>query len=148
MIWKPHMTVAALVERDGRFLMVEERVDGQLRYNQPAGHLEDGENLQAAAVRETLEETGWHFVPGHVTGIYRWRQPENRRTYIRVCFAGSVTEHDPQRSLDEGIEQVLWMSPEEIRQRTMQLRSPMVLRSLDDYLRGARFPLQLLSDLE
>jgi len=142
------MTVAALVERDGRFLMVEERIGGELLYNQPAGHLEDNETLLAAVVRETREETGWHFVPGNITGIYRWRQPDTRRTYLRVSFSGKVTDHDPQQELDEGIVQALWMTPAQISRLADRLRSPMVMRSINDYLNGAGFPLRLLTELE
>jgi len=148
MIWKPHMTVAALVERDGRFLMVEESINGQLLYNQPAGHLEDQESLLEAVVRETREETAWSFEPRSITGIYHWRQADSGDTFIRVSFAGRVTTHDPHSPLDEGIVRALWMEPGDIRRRAEYLRSPMVLRSIDDYLGGAAFPLQLVSRLD
>lgn len=147
MIWKPHVTVAALVEREGRFLMVEEEVDGAIVYNQPAGHLEQGESLTEAVIRETLEETGWHFLPTALVSIYRWMKPADGGTYLRFCFAGQCERHDPARPLDTGILRAVWMTPDELRQIAPQLRSPMVLRCIDDYLAGHRHPLDLLADL-
>jgi 8-oxo-dGTP pyrophosphatase MutT (NUDIX family) len=147
MIWKPHVTVAAIAHYHNRFLMVQERVSGQLVFNQPAGHLEDGESFIDAVVRETLEETAWHYVPEIITGIYRWREPLLQRTYLRVCFAGSLLDNEPDAGLDEGIEQAVWLSRTALAQRPDQLRSPMVLRCIDDYLAGARYPIRLLSDL-
>lgn len=147
MIWKPHVTVAALIERDGRFLIVEEEADGSVVYNQPAGHLDEGEGLIEAVRRETLEETAWHFDPECVVGIYRWISPANHHTYLRVCFAGSCTQHEPERRLDEGILRAVWMTHAELVARSKQLRSPMVLRCVEDYLAGARYPLALLADL-
>ena len=147
-IWKPRVTVAALLERDGRFLMVEERVAGILVYNQPAGHLEDDEGLVAAVVRETLEETAWHFQPEALCGIYRWRHPQQQDTWLRVAFAGTGLSHEPERELDADIERILWLTPGEIRDRCDRLRSPMVLRCMDDYLAGMSAPLTLLADIE
>jgi 8-oxo-dGTP pyrophosphatase MutT (NUDIX family) len=147
-IWKPHMTVAALVEQDGRFLLVEERCGGRLVYNQPAGHLEDNEGLLDAVVRETREETAWHFQPESVTGIYRWRHPVSHATYIRAAFAGRGISHDPNRPLDPEIVQTLWLSVDEIRQQQDRLRSPLVLRCIEDYLAGVAYPLALLTDIE
>jgi 8-oxo-dGTP pyrophosphatase MutT (NUDIX family) len=140
--------VAAVLERDGRFLMVEERVAGKLVYNQPAGHLEDDEGLIAAVVRETLEETAWHFQPEALGGIYRWRHPRQQETWLRVAFAGTGLYHEPERALDADIERILWLTPGEIRARRGSLRSPMVLRCLDDYLAGQSAPLALLADIE
>jgi len=140
--------VAALLERDGRFLMVEERVAGKLVCNQPAGHLEDGEGLIAAVVRETLEETAWHFEPAAVTGIYRWRHPGKHETWLRVAFAGNGLYHEPGRELDPDIERIVWLTPGEIRARSSSLRSPLVLRCLEDYLAGRSAPLSLLADIE
>jgi 8-oxo-dGTP pyrophosphatase MutT (NUDIX family) len=148
MIWKPHVTVATVAERDGRFLMVQERVNGQSVLNQPAGHLEDHESLVTAAVRETLEETGWHFAPELITGIYRWREPVTGRTFIRVAFTGSLLGNVPDARLDDGIEQAVWLSRSQLLEQAAQLRSPMVLRCIDDYLAGARYPLHLLGDIE
>ena len=148
MIWKPHMTVAALIENDGRFLMVQERISGESVYNQPAGHLEDNETLIDAVIRETREETAWHFEPESVTGIYRWRHPENHETFIRVSFSGKGLFHDPACELDSCIERTLWLTAEEIRCQPDKLRSPLVLRSIDDYLAGSAYPLSLLTSLD
>jgi 8-oxo-dGTP pyrophosphatase MutT (NUDIX family) len=147
MSWKPDITVAAVVERDGQFLLVEERVSGQLVFNQPAGHLEAGESLVEAAIRETLEETAWNFVPESVLGIYLWERQARQQTYLRVTFVGRVTSHDPGRPLDRGIKQALWLSREQIVARESHLRSPLVLKCIDDYLAGVRYPLALLSHL-
>ena len=102
-VWKPHVTVATVVCRDDRVLMVEERCRGQQVFNQPAGHLDDGENLLAAAVRETQEETAWTVDLDYLLGIYLWRHPDNGSTFLRVNFAASPLQHDPGQSLDEGI---------------------------------------------
>jgi len=142
------MTVAAVIENDGRFLMVQERISGESVYNQPAGHLEDSETLIDAVIRETREETAWHFEPESVTGIYRWRHPENHETFIRVSFAGKGLFHDPASELDSCIERALWLSAEEIRSQPDKLRSPLVLRSIDDYLAGSAYPLSLLTSLD
>lgn len=148
MIWKPHLTVAAVLEKDGRFLLVEERVGGQTVFNQPAGHLEDNETLLQAVVRETLEETGWHFEPEAIVGIYRWRHPGIEETFVRVSFRGRGLGHDPLRELDSGIERTAWLSAAEIRQQHARLRSPMVMRSIDDYLQGKAWPLSLWTEIE
>jgi 8-oxo-dGTP pyrophosphatase MutT (NUDIX family) len=142
------MTVAALIEDEGRFLMVQERISGKSVYNQPAGHLEDNETLIDAVIRETREETAWHFEPQSVTGIYRWRHPEKDRTFIRVSFAGKGLFHDPACELDSCIERTLWMTADELRQQPDRLRSPMVLRSIEDYQAGLCYPLSLLSNLD
>lgn len=147
MTWKPNVTVAALIEREGRFLMVEEEENGRVVYNQPAGHLDEGESLITAVVRETLEETAWHFQPEYVTGIYRWVNPLSDITYMRVCFAGVCDGHDAGRPLDEGIRRALWMTRDELAHLNAQLRSPMVMRCIDDYLAGQRFPLNLLIEM-
>ena len=145
MIWKPHVTVATVLERDGRFLLVEENTDDGIRYNQPAGHLEFGEALSDAAIRETLEETGYTCVPEALVGIYQWRKPERDLSYLRFAFSGRVLAHDARRQLDEDIIAAHWLTPDEIRARQAQLRSPMVMRCIDDYLAGHRFPLDLLT---
>ncbi len=147
MRWMPHLTVAAIAERDGAFLMVEENIDGRLVINQPAGHLDDAESLLDAVVRETLEETGWHFSPEAVTGIYRWRNADNGETFIRIAFCGQCEAHDPGRPLDKGIERALWMPYAQITAERTALRSPLVLRCLDDHLSGTRFPLSALRDV-
>ncbi len=147
MTWHPHITVAAVTERDGEFLLVEECVDGSLVLNQPAGHLEDGENLLDAVIRETREESAWHFLPEAIVGIYRWRHPSNHETFIRATFCGSVSEHDPQQVLDDGIVRSVWLKYAALTNQPQNLRSPLVLRSIDDYLAGKRYSLSILSDL-
>ncbi len=148
MIWKPNVVVAAIIERDGKFLMVEEMADGALVLNQPAGHLDEGESLVAAAVRETLEETAWHFTPEALLGVYRWPHPTKGITYIRFAFIGQVTSHDAERSLDHEIVRTLWLTSDEIRAERSRHRSPQVERCLNDYLAGQRYPLELLKDFD
>jgi 8-oxo-dGTP pyrophosphatase MutT (NUDIX family) len=148
MIWTPHVTVAAVIEQGGRFLLVQERESGRTVLNQPAGHLEDGESLVTAVIRETLEETGWHFQPDALIGMYRWRHPVKRITYLRVTFTGPGLSHASDHPLDEAIEDIHWMSIGEIRRQPEMLRSPLVLRSIEDYLAGVRYPLSLLADIE
>lgn len=145
MVWKPHVTVAAVAERDGRFLVVEEEVHGRRVINNPAGHLEPGESFVDAVRRETLEETGWDFVPDAVTGIYLWKNPELDASFVRVAFHGRCTVHHPQRGLDKGIIAPHWLSRTELSDGSRALRSPLVLRCIDDFLAGKRYPLELLS---
>ncbi len=142
------MTVAAITERAGKFLLVEEEADGRLVLNQPAGHLDEGESLLAAVVRETLEETGWHFAPQALLGVYRWCNPHVGTTYLRFAFHGELLRHEPERPLDHGIRRTLWLTPEEIRRETPRHRSPQVARCLNDYLAGQRYSLDLIKDLE
>ena len=148
MIWKPNVVVAAIIERDGKFLLVEEMAEGQLVLNQPAGHLDEGESLLQAVVRETLEETAWHFTPESLLGVYRWQHPSKGVTYLRFAFTGRVTHHDDGRALDHDIVRALWLSPEEIRAEHARHRSPQVQRCLNDYLAGQRYSLDLLKDLQ
>jgi 8-oxo-dGTP pyrophosphatase MutT (NUDIX family) len=148
MIWKPHMTVAAVIEQEGRFLLVQERISGALVFNQPAGHLEDNESLVDAVIRETREETAWEFAPESIVGIYQWRHPDKEKTFVRVTFTGQGVRHDPEGMLDPDIESIHWLSADEIRDRQEQLRTPMVLRSIDDYIDGQRYPLKLLSRID
>ncbi len=143
----PIISVATVVERDGVFLFVEETVKSRLVINQPAGRLEAGESLPHAAVRETLEETGWLIEPLGLVGIYRWSSERELKAYVRVCFHGRALRHDAQRPLDQGIERALWLSHATLLQRVHDLRSPLVLRCVDDYLAGRRFPLELLVDI-
>ncbi len=140
---RPDLTVAAIVERDGQFLLVEERVGNAMVFNQPAGHVERGEELVTAVIRETLEETAWTFRPEALVGIYLWEQPERQRSFLRFAFAGHVVSHDASRRLDRGIERALWMDRQQMLTRSARLRSPMVLRCVDDYLEGRRFPLEI-----
>lgn len=142
-----HITVAAIAEHNGAFLCVEEHIGGELRINQPAGHLEIGENLLQAVAREALEETGRSFVPQALVGLYLWRVPGSQLTYLRAAFCGDIGAHDPARPLDSGIERTLWLRREEILARKHQWRSPLVLRCVDDYLAGHRYPLDVLVDL-
>lgn len=132
------LTVAAVVEREGRFLMVEEHAHGEIVFNQPSGHLEHGESAEQAVVREMLEETARGFIPCELVGMYQWRHPDSGRHYLRIAFAGACTARDPGRSLDEVIIRTHWMSRDEIAARADCLRSPMVLRCIDDYLDGIR----------
>lgn len=147
MTWSPHVTVAAVVERQGRFLLVEELAGGERVYNQPAGHLEPGESLVAAAVRETLEETAAGFTPQALIAVYRWVHPEKDITFLRFTFAGTCGEADPLRELDEGILGTVWLTRDELAARSDRLRSPLVLQSIDDFLSGRRYPLELLGDI-
>jgi 8-oxo-dGTP pyrophosphatase MutT (NUDIX family) len=147
MVWKPDVTVAAVAERDGRFLFVEERASGRIVINQPAGHLEDGETFLDAVVRETLEETAWSFVPTSLVGVYVWRPEHQSRTFLRVAFAGELGEHDPARPLDRGILRTRWLTREQLTEPRLRLRSPLVTQCVDDYLAGRRHPLSLISHL-
>lgn len=149
MIWKPHVTVAAVIERDGEFLMVEEIADQQAVYNQPAGHLEDGETFVDAIIREVQEETAWQFMPDAITGIYRWRKADEGKTFVRVCFSGTLGEHTSKQILDEGIIAASWLPLEQLQALSAsRLRSPMVLKCIDDYLSGHRYPLEMIHELE
>ena len=144
MIWKPNVTVAAVIERDGKFLLVEEETSEGVRFNQPAGHLEADESLLAAVARETLEESAYSFTPQHLLGISRWHAPEADTTYLRFAFIGAITGHDATRKLDTGILQAVWLLPDEARASQARHRSPLVLRCIEDYLVGKRYPLDLL----
>ncbi|MBI1195985.1 MAG: NUDIX domain-containing protein [Gammaproteobacteria bacterium] len=144
MNWKLHVTVAAIVEEAGRFLMVEERCGGRLVFNQPAGHLDQGETLQDAVVRETLEETGWHIHPEHFILVQQWNRPGRADTYVRFVFSGNALTHDPDRALDSVIHQVHWMRREDLVAKAGRMRSPMVLEAIDAYLDGRRHDLNVL----
>lgn len=147
MIWKPHATVAAIVEQNGKFLMVEESVEGEIVYNQPAGHLDPNETLLEAVVRETREETAWLFKPEALIGIYLWEQPHTERTFLRFAFCGQCSDHKAEQPLDEGILRAVWLSRDEL-QQSKKLRSPMVMKNIDDYLAGQRYPLDILSSVD
>ena len=145
--FQPHVTVAAVAERDGRFLIVREPIHGRMVLNQPAGHVEDGESFIAAVIRETKEETRWDFEPQGLVGLYRWRTPDRSRTFIRACFHGPVTGCDEHAVLDPAIDSVHWLSAQALQQRRQEHRSPLVPTCLNDYLAGKRYPLDLLTDL-
>lgn len=144
-IWKPHVVVAAIIERDGRFLMVEEETDEGIRINQPAGHLDPGESLIEASVREALEETAYHYRPSALVGVYLLQPQGTDRTYLRFAFTGSVMQHDADRKLDHGILRTMWLTREELMAEHSRHRSPLVMRCVDDYLAGRRYPLEMLA---
>ena len=148
--WQPDVTVACVVVRDGRLLVVEEQVRGRVVLNQPAGHLEPDESLIEAARRETLEETGWHVEPTAFIGAYQWKSPpltaeDGGRHYLRMAFAAEPLRHDAGRALDEGIVQALWLTPQELQAASARHRSPLVWRVVEDYLAGRRHPLDVVA---
>ncbi len=151
-VWKPSVTVAAIVERDARFLLVEEHTPEGLRLNNPAGHLEPGESLLDAVVRECLEETAHRFVPAALLGVYQARlvrpplegRPAEDVTYLRFAFAGTVGDAEPGRALDAPIVRTLWLPPDEIRASAARHRSPLLLACIEDHLAGRRLPLDAI----
>ena len=144
MIWKPNVTVAAVIRRDERFLLVEEETAAGLAFNQPAGHLEEGEALIDAVVRETLEETAYHFRPTHLVGIYSWRNPDKELTYLRFAFGGELRGFEAGRRLDDGIVGARWLTFAELEATRERHRSPLVLRCCQDLVAGHAYPLDLL----
>lgn len=144
MSWAPHVTVAVIVERYNRYLMVYEESDGKKVYNQPAGHLDPDESLCEAALRETLEETGWTIELTGVVGVNLYTAPSNGITYFRTTFTGTAISHDTNRPLDTGIIEAVWLSYEELLERKEQMRSPMTLQIIEDYRNGRRFPLNVV----
>ncbi|SJZ63247.1 NUDIX hydrolase [Novilysobacter spongiicola] len=150
--WQPDVTVATVVVRDGKLLMVEEVVGGQRVLNQPAGHLEPDESLVDAAVRETREESAWEVKPTCFLGAYQWKAPvlpdgSGGRHYLRFAFAAEPVSHDPARTLDTGIVRALWLTPAELQARSAEHRSPLVWQAVDDFLAGRRHPLDLARQL-
>lgn len=145
--FKPNTTVAAIIERNGQFLLVEETTDRGNRFNQPAGHLEDNENLIDAVIRETMEETAYEFTPNYLLGVYLWKHDLNDTTYLRFAFIGDVATHYPERALDTGIVRAVWMTIDEIREKASLMRSPQVLMCIEDYLAGKRYPLEVITNL-
>ena len=147
--WKPSVTVAAVIERDGRFLLVEEETPEGLKLNNPAGHLDPGESPAQGCAREALEETAHHFRPTALVGIYlsRFQRAATGEdvTYLRICFCGELGAHEPGRTLDHGIVRTLWMTAEEIRASVARHRSPLLLRCVEDYLAGVRLPLSAIT---
>jgi ADP-ribose pyrophosphatase YjhB (NUDIX family) len=144
MIWKPHVTVAAVIEQNQRFLMVEENTPTGIAFNQPAGHLEAGESLLEAVKREVNEETAWQFEPKALIAVELWRKTPDSPSFLRFCFSGEVHTHDPAQPLDQDIIQTHWLSYADIMTRQDKLRSPLVLKTLDAYLSGQHHPLSLL----
>ena len=144
--WRPSVTVAAIIERDGRFLLVEEETSHGLRLNNPAGHLEAGESPAEGCARKALEETTWRFKPTALVGVYmsRFVKAANGEdiTYLRFAFSGELGAQVPGLALDKGIVRTLWMTADEIRANAERLRSPLVLRCMEDYLAGVRFPME------
>jgi len=143
-VWKPSVTVAAVIEREGKFLLVEERADGRIVFNQPAGHWEQGESLVEGCVREAMEETAYAFKPTHLLGFYTWTHPRSNVTFVRVAFTGEVGERDESRQLDKEIVRAVWLAPEEIRALAPQHRSPLVWACIEAHLSGVRYPLPVI----
>jgi NADH pyrophosphatase NudC (nudix superfamily) len=144
MVWKPHVTVAAVIEQQNRFLLVEETTASGIAFNQPAGHLEPGESLLAAVIREVREETAWQFTPQALVAVQLWRKNPDAPSFLRFCFTGEAHSHDPDQSLDTGIIAAHWLSEQEICARSAQLRSPLVWRCIQEYRQGSRYPLSLV----
>ncbi len=145
MRWKPNVTVAAIVECDQKFLLVEENADNHIVFNQPAGHLEKDESLIDAVKREVLEETAWEFIPQAIVGFYMYPDQHSDITYLRLCFSGTCENHHPEQALDDGIIQAVWLNREEIKENEDKMRSPMVTQCIDDYLSGKKYPLDLIN---
>ena len=143
-VWRPSVTVAAIVERDGRFLLVEEMQDGRRVLNQPAGHLDPGETLLDACAREVMEETAHRFEPEGLVGVYRWHYAAKDVTFLRFCFFGKAGNVE-QRPLDKEIVRLHWLTPGELKKRQAEHRSPLVQKCVDDFLAGRRYPLELFS---
>jgi 8-oxo-dGTP pyrophosphatase MutT (NUDIX family) len=144
----PDVTVAAVTAAAGRFLLVEERINRRLLFNQPAGHVESGETLLAAVVRETREETAWHFQPQSLLGVYLWRNPADGRAVLRFAFTGEVSDHDAGQRLDRGIVRTCWLTSAELDALQSRLRSPLVQRCVHDYLAGRRQSLESVAQLD
>lgn len=142
--WKPHVTVAAVIERGGRYLLVEEETSDGVLFNQPAGHLEDGESLVDACAREVLEETRFRFRPTSLIGVYQWPRRQRDVTYLRFCFAGDLLEEIVEASLDSGIIAPCWMTVEEVRSCAHRHRSPLILQCIEDHAANRRYPLDLI----
>ncbi len=143
--WKPSITVAAMIEREGNFLLVEEEIGGRTVFNQPAGHWEQGETLIEACARETMEETAHVFEPTAVLGLCTWKNPRTDSTYVRVAFTGKVGAHDATRALDKNIRRAVWLNLEEVRELQARHRSPLVMACIEKYLSGVRYPLSLIA---
>lgn len=147
MAWQPHVVVAAIVESEGRYLIVEETINGTLCLNQPAGHWERGETLIEASVRETLEESGWDIEPTGLLGVYAWQPDALPYPFVRFAFVAKALRHHPERKLDEGIVRALWLTPAELIARSAMLRSPSVMRCIEDHRAGRVYPLHLVQHM-
>ena len=145
MIWKPNVTVAAVIEQDSKFLLVEEHTSQGLKLNQPAGHLEANESLLHAVVREAREESAYDIEPQHLVGIYQWHAEKSGTTYLRLAYSGRILAHHAGQALDEGIVRAVWMTLDEIRSSIDRHRSPLILRCVEDYLAGKCYPLELVT---
>ena len=145
MTWKPNVTVAAVIEQKGKYLLVEEQTTHGILFNQPAGHLEPNESIVNGAIRETLEETGYTFTPQWLLGIYRWHSLLNDTTYLRFAFSGTVVCHGHDRKLDEGIVRAAWFNANEIYELIHRHRSPLVIKCIEDHLAGKHYPLEILT---
>jgi 8-oxo-dGTP pyrophosphatase MutT (NUDIX family) len=144
MPWQPHVVVAAIVEREGRYLIVEEMIAGDRRLNQPAGHWERGETLLDAVRRETLEESAWEVEPRSFLGVYIWQPASLPYPFVRFAFIADAVRHHPDRALDEGILRALWLTPAELLARSEELRSPSVMHCIDDHRAGRAYPLSMI----
>lgn len=147
MVWTPRVTVAAIAERDYKFLCVQESIVGKQVINQPAGHLEQGESLIEAVIRETLEETGWLVEPRFVVGIYLWQHPRKNLTFLRATFDCECIQFENDAVIDPDIDEVVWMSAQQLRASQQYLRSPLVLTCVEDYLKGKRFSLDVFNSV-
>lgn len=148
MSWHPHIVVAAVVERDDKFLMIEERINGELRLNQPAGHWDPGETIEQAVVREAQEEAGWQVRAKQLLGIYEWQPRGLDYPFVRFAFVCEAVKHFPDQPLDKGIERALWLNREDILAQQAIHRGPAVLQCIEDYRSGQQFPLQVLRHFE
>ncbi|MES2884711.1 MAG: NUDIX hydrolase [Pseudomonadota bacterium] len=144
-VWMPHVTVATIVERNGRFLFVEEAINDEVVINQPAGHWEEGETFIEAALRETMEETGWKVEITGLVGIYEYKPPELDYAFVRFAYSAKPIEHDPQHVLEPGIKRWFWMDQNELRMEIYRHRSPMVQQCVEDYWMVKRWPLTLVN---
>lgn len=144
MVWKPHVTVAAVIEKNKQFLLVEENTNNGIEFNQPAGHLDPGEKLIDAIKREVNEETAWQFNPAYIIAIQLWRKTPDSSSFLRVCFSGSVHSYNANQALDDDIITTHWLTYDEILARKKALRSTLVLKSIDAFLAGEHYPLSLI----
>lgn len=145
--WQPHIVVAAVVEREGRYLLVEEFINDELRINQPAGHWERGETLIEGVKREALEETAWDIEPTGFLGVYAWQPKSLPYPFVRFAFVANAIRHHPERKLDEGILRAIWLTPDELRAGSELHRGPSVMACIEDFSAGRVYPLSLIQHL-